>query len=157
MSSAAFGGKPTWGKEECLTSYRRLFAVGIAAALALVGTGSAIAASPQRIYQDLADNGRLDGKYSRADLARALNPRQVLRTDERTPASRQRNLERTEAGANQATPAPPSAKAKRRDGLPFSGLDVALLFAGGGPLLLLGIGLRRRLQPRTSEAPAASA
>ena len=30
------------------------------------------------------------------------------------------------------------------EGLPFSGLDVALLVAGAGPLLLLGMSLRRK-------------
>jgi hypothetical protein len=29
--------------------------------------------------------------------------------------------------------------------VPFTGLDVMLLLAGGGPLLLIGVGLRRRL------------
>ena len=36
------------------------------------------------------------------------------------------------------------AKAERQRTLPFSGLDLALLTAGGGPLLLIGVRLRRR-------------
>jgi hypothetical protein len=39
------------------------------------------------------------------------------------------------------------AKAEHGGGLPFSGLDLALLTAGGGPLLLIGVTLRRR-QPK---------
>jgi len=41
-------------------------------------------------------------------------------------------------------PAASPAKAERGGGLPFSGLDVALFAAGGGPLLLIGASLRRR-------------
>jgi hypothetical protein len=46
---------------------------------------------------------------------------------------------------------PAAAQAKSDDGagLPFSGLDVALLLAGGGPLLLIGASLRRR-RPKPS-------
>ena len=65
-----------------MSGLRRLAAVGAVAALALLGAGSAFAATPQKIYRDLADNGRLDGKYTRAEIERAFNLRQVLRTDE---------------------------------------------------------------------------
>lgn len=37
--------------------------------------------------------------------------------------------------------------------LPFSGLDLALLTAGGAPLLLIGASLRRR-QPKPTVQPA---
>ncbi|MDQ3777425.1 MAG: hypothetical protein M3310_00935, partial [Actinomycetota bacterium] len=108
-------------------------------ALALACTSSAVAASPQQIYRDLADNGRLDRAYPRADLERALNPRQVLRTDERRPAS----------SAGRTTPADAASLRARANAserrLPFSGLDLALLVAGGGPLLLIGARLRRRV------------
>jgi hypothetical protein len=58
------------------------------------------------------------------------------------------------AGAGQAAPPQelrtnPSAEAvpaapDKGGGLPFSGLDLALLLAGGGPLVLIGVSLRRR-------------
>jgi hypothetical protein len=119
----------------------RLPATCITAALALVGAGSALAASPQQIYRDLADNGRLDRHYTRAEIEKALNLRQVLRTDERRPASsRQRQLLRPEDAA--AQPVVHGKRSGRR--LPFSGIDLALLTVGGGPLLLIGAGLRRR-------------
>jgi hypothetical protein len=69
------------------------------------------------------------------------------------------------AGAAQAAPPhelrtnsgtePEAAQAESDSGggLPFSGLDLALLFAGGGPLLLIGAGLRRR-RPKPSMQPA---
>jgi hypothetical protein len=40
--------------------------------------------------------------------------------------------------------------------VPFSVLDVALLVAGGGPLLLIGAGLRRRIVSTRSEPHAVS-
>ena len=51
-----------------------------------------------------------------------------------------------------AEPGPPQAKADG-GGLPFSGLDLALLTAGGGPLLLIGASLRRR-QSKPAVQPA---
>lgn len=99
----------------------------------LAFAGPSLAASPQKIYRDLADNGRLDGRYSQADLARAFNLERVMGTDEspvRRPAA--------------VSPSPTTVKGSGRK-IPFSGLDLALLIAGGGPLLLIGIGLRRRI------------
>ncbi len=134
---------------------RRLIAAGFVLSLALAGGSAASAASPQEIYRDLGDNGVLDGNYTRGEIERALNPRQVLGTDARRPAlSSKRNLDGPEpVGA--ATPAPEARGDGRR--VPFSGLDLALLIAGGAPLLLIGAGLRRRLASAPAEAPAAGA
>lgn len=112
-------------------------------ALALACAGPALAASPQRIYKDLADNGKLDGKYSRADIAKAFNLERVVRTDQRLPAQAE----------SRASVTPTATATKRsRSKIPFTGLDVALLTVGGGPLLLIGIGLRRRLTPAARSA-----
>ncbi len=46
-----------------------------------------------------------------------------------------------------------SPQAARESRLPFSGLDLALLTAGGAPLLLIGASLRRR-QPKPAMQPA---
>jgi hypothetical protein len=116
----------------------------VVASCVLVLAGPASAASPQTIYGDLADNGRLDGRYSDADIARAFNLQRVIRTDARQPAPTRRPAA--------ATPgAGPATGSDRR--IPFTGLDLALLTLGGGPMLLIGLGLRRRLaasagQPR---------
>lgn len=102
---------------------------------ALLLAASAGAATPQQIYRDLADNGRLDQKYSRADLDRALSnpslpayarPEQVPRTAQTRPV-----------------PAVVPASVDDRRSLPFTGLDAALFGAVGGPLLLLCAGMRR--------------
>ena len=114
--------------------------IGIAV-LALACAGPASAASPQKIYKDLADNGRLDGKYSRSDIARAFNLDRVVRTDAH--------------GAPVRRPAAAHARAERSGGdrlIPFTGLDLALLTIGGGPLLLIGLGLRRRFTPAAGAA-----
>ena len=129
-----------------MTAARRsvltLILVGLAA---LACAGPAAAASPQKIYKDLADNGRLDGRYSDADIARAFNLDRVVGTDQRRPAE-------AEARAT-VTPTSPTRKRPARK-IPFTGLDLALLTVGGGPLLLIGIGLRRRLSPGARAAEA---
>jgi hypothetical protein len=117
-----------------LTARRPVLIAAILALSALLAAGRATAASPQRIYKDLADNGRLDGNYSRADIARALNLQQVVKTD--------RSLGPPTRGPAVAPAPPPKASTGR---LPFTGLDALLLLVGGGPLLLIGVGLRRRL------------
>src|ERR687897_2072647 len=123
---------------------RRVLGFVIVLSLALACAGPALAVSPQRIYKDLADNGKLDGNYTRADIARAFNLERVVRTDQREPA---------QAEAEATPPPRPAATGKpssRR--IPFTSLDLALLVVGGGPLLLIGIGLRRRLSPAASTA-----
>ena len=47
-------------------------AVTVLAAAVAIGAPGALAASPQQIYKDYADNGRLDGHYTKSDLQRAL-------------------------------------------------------------------------------------
>jgi hypothetical protein len=113
----------------------------IVGTLALACAGPASAVSPQRIYKDLADNGKLDGRYSRADIARAFNLERVMGTDQRRVP-----LRRPAA----VTPSPTAAKRASRT-IPFTGLDLVLLTLGGGPLLLIGMGLRRRLAPAAAQ------
>ena len=118
---------------------RRLTAVAAAllfALLALLTAGTAYAATPQQIYRDLADNGQLDGHYTRTEVERAFDLPPSVGTDEhpREPIRQ----------AGESAPAPQATgKTDRR--VPFSALDAALLAAVGGPLLLIGAGLRRRL------------
>jgi hypothetical protein len=133
-----------------MSAYRRLAAVGAIAALSIVGAGSAFAATPQQIYRDLADNGRLDGVYTRADIERALNLPPVVGTDAFQPAPRKPIAE----SAEEAGSAHAAERSDRR--VPFSALDAALLVAGGGPLLLIGAGLRRRFAEGPRRASAAS-
>ena len=103
--------------------------------LALVFATGAAAATPQEIYRDLEDNGRLDGKYSVADLQAAL-------AGDFRRNGREHGVRQEDGGETSSSP-----PVDRGNGLPFTGLDLALLTAGGGPLLLLGMALRRRLTP----------
>jgi hypothetical protein len=135
-----------------MSGYRRLAAVGAIAALGLVWAGSAFAATPQQIYRDLADNGRLDGAYTRTEIERALNPSTVVATDAHQRARLPRKPIAVPVEEGQ-----PSRAAQRSDRrVPFSALDVALLVAGGAPMLLIGAGLRRRFADAPRRASAAS-
>jgi hypothetical protein len=105
--------------------------------------GNAAAAIPQQIYRDLADNGRLDRKYSRADINRAL----------RNPSipgyARPERVGRTPQSHYVPSGRPPTAG--DAPALPFTGLDLALFGAVGGPLLLLGGSMRRVVRARATE------
>ncbi len=112
----------------------RLTGTLCAGLLALVFVTGAAAATPQQIYNDIADNQRLDGKYSNDDLERALagDFKRSLREQRATEPNR----------VPSAVPADDTGSGRA---LPFTGLDLALLTAGGGPLVLIGVTLRRRL------------
>jgi hypothetical protein len=106
--------------------------------------GAAAAATPQqisqRIFADLADNGRIDGHYTRSQINRALHAPSLQSYEQ--PA---RKPPVVAPVAPKATPSPDASST-----LPFSGLDVALLVGVGGPLLLLGASLGRvvRVKPQ---------
>ena len=112
----------------------------LAAVCLLVFAGSASAASPQRIYRDLADNGRLDHHYSKQDINRALH----------MPSLRRYEVHRSPTGH---VPAPLSVSTSpdRARSIPFSGVDLALFGGVGGPLLILGATLGRLVRVRERE------
>ena len=120
---------------------RIITAVTAFAAAVAVGAPGALAASPQQIYKDYADNGRLDGHYSKADLQRALHDAvlQGYPGPKKVGAAIKKKISSPSSGVAGATlPAP-----KKQGALPFTGLDLALMTVGGFSLLLLGAGLRR--------------
>jgi hypothetical protein len=96
----------------------------------------------QKIFADLADNGRLDGHYTRAQIDRALHSPSLQRYESRTG----RNA-RPQPTAPAATP--PAGNG--RGSVPFSGLDLALFGGVGGPLLLIGASLGRVARVRAEE------
>jgi hypothetical protein len=112
--------------------WRRLISLGVIACAVgmLVAAPAALGATPQRIYRDYADNGRLDHAYSRADLQRA---------------QRYASLQGyPEVGVQGAVEQALGAQAvKSHGGLPFTGFDLALMAAGGGLLLVAGTTLRK--------------
>ncbi len=112
---------------------RRRFLIWAASAGVVLSLGAAPAAfgaTPQQIFKDYADNGRLDHTYSHSDLLRAQKDA-ALQGYPRV-------------GVQGAVEKALGAQAvKSKGGLPFTGLDLALLTAGGALLLVAGTGLRR--------------
>jgi hypothetical protein len=110
----------------------RRFAVwgSLACAVLAFGAGSAFGATPQQIYKDYADNGRLDQHYSHADLLKA----------QRDVALQGYPHVGVQGAVQQALGA---QAVKTNGGLPFTGLDLGLLAAGGALLLVAGAGLRK--------------
>jgi hypothetical protein len=109
----------------------------------MLPAGSAVAATPQQVYRDLADNGRLDRQYSRADIERAFG---------NLPAyARPEAADRQPQGVRQPGRTLP-VTADDGGVVPFSGLDAALFGAVGGPLLLIAAAMRHvaRTRPRHS-------
>jgi hypothetical protein len=118
----------------------------LVAGIALFLVGAATAATPQqtsqKIFADLADNGRLDGKYTRAQIDRALHEPSLRGYERPSSIRRPASVPSRE----------PSVEAGRGLSLPFSGIDLALLVAVGAPILLLGASLGRftRMKPKVT-------
>ena len=121
----------------------RIFtAVTAFAAAVAVGAPGALAATPQQIYKDYADNGRLDGHYSKADLQRALHDAVIQGYKPATSVAPAIKKKISSPSSGVAGAKLPAAK-KQGGALPFTGLDLALMTVGGFSLLLLGGALRR--------------
>ena len=128
----------------------------LTAASGLCLAGVAAAATPQQIYADAADNGRLDHQYSRADLARARRDatlagygNQLIVIKVKTPPSGPAATQvvkpppsgpaATQVVKTKATPpAPPPS----RSALPFTGSELATFVALGIALVAGGFLLR---------------
>jgi hypothetical protein len=117
--------------------------VTVLAVAALLVVPTAFAATPEQIYNDFASDGTLDGQYTVAELQSALQnpigqgyPRNEVVTELRPTIQRQ-------IAAQQ-----PLQQEVERGGLPFTGLDLALLTAGGLFLLAFGFSLRRLAKAR---------
>ena len=134
-------------------------AVVFLSAAALIAATGALAASPQAIYRDYADNGRLDGTYSPSDLRRALDNAvgQAYTPDKQKglkPAVEKQVKGGTSGGTNgtsggtNAGGTSPTA-VKTTGGLPFTGLDLSLIVVGALGLVLLGGALRRFARQRS--------
>lgn len=111
---------------------RRIFSrLAAVVAAALVGVPSAMGADPRDIARDLED-GRLDGTYTAQELAQFLGDATVQGYGAPEVDVVGADVQRQEAPA-----------AVTRGALPFSGVDLALMTAGGIALLVAGAGLRR--------------
>jgi hypothetical protein len=114
-----------------------LFSLVMAIVLALGVGSSALAATPEEIYRDIAANGQLDGDYTQRDLQAALqNPTAEGYGDEAVAAVLREAVRGGVGGVAQED------DVRHVGALPFTGLDLALIAGGGTLLLLAGGGLR---------------
>jgi hypothetical protein len=111
----------------------------VLAVAALFMAPAALAATPEQIYRDFADDRKLDGQYEVADLQAALQSPIIQGYGKDEVVTELRPTIRRQVAAQQE----PLEEAVERGGLPFTGLDLALLTAGGLFLLAFGVSLRR--------------
>jgi hypothetical protein len=106
-------------------------------------SAAACAATPDQIYRDFAQNGKISGQYSRAELEAAL--KDALVEGYGAPAgAAMRPAVRHEIRRSGVLGAQKQITRTGTGGaLPFTGLDLGLIALGGGGLLLLGGSLRR--------------
>lgn len=111
----------------------RLAVLGAAGALALVFVvvlaGTALAATPQDIYNDFAQDGRLDGNYTQAELDATLADPTLAQYGETSVLDGLKNLIRS-SGTDRTV-------------FPFTGAEMLAILGGGVILVLLGVFLRR--------------
>jgi hypothetical protein len=98
-----------------------------------------MAANSQQIYRDYADNGKIDGHYSRGDLQRALRDAQIQGYGKPTVAVGLAPAIQRALGAQAGL----ASSGQPTGGLPFTGVDLAVMLVGGLGLLMLGAGLRK--------------
>ena len=99
------------------------------AVAALLVAPAAFSATPQQIFRDYQQHGRFTQHYSRADLQRAARDAALQGYPH--------------VGVQGAVQQALGAQAVKRGGLPFTGLDLAVMAAGGAVLLAAGTGMRR--------------
>jgi hypothetical protein len=142
-------------------------------AAALIAASGAFAATPQEIYSDYADNGKLDKAYTPADLDRALKNAAVQAYGKPSSGGLGPAVEEGKdnpsggaggssgggttggapgggtagglsgGGIEGAQSGEGTSPAQSSGGLPFTGLDLSLIAAGALGLILLGAALRR--------------
>jgi hypothetical protein len=125
---------------------RGLLATAAVLAVGLVASSAAFAASPQQIYNDYADNGRLDAAYSPRDLEAALTDATIQGYG--SPAVVKPMKAEVKKKLKPKKPAKPAGgevlgETGKGGTLPFTGFDLALIVGGALSLLLIGGGLRR--------------
>jgi hypothetical protein len=110
------------------------------AVVALLVAPATFAATPEQVYRDYAEDSRLDSGYTVAELQAALQSPVIQGYGEEEVVTGLRPAIQTQIAAQQQ---PPLETARESEGLPFTGLDLALLTAGGLFLLAFGVSLRR--------------
>jgi hypothetical protein len=114
---------------------RVLLILALAAVALLALSGVALAATPQQIYDDYVDNGKLDGTYTDAELRAYLRSAYVHQYGDLTKTTELDTLVKRILAA--------------RDRFPFTGVEIALFAVGVAVLAGAGIGLRRLARRKT--------
>ena len=131
-----------------------IVAAGALVAAMLIAVPVAAGATPQQIYRDFADNGHLDGTYSTADLQRALKDAvlqeyggpsgQNLKPAIKKGVAKKNNQgQQSQSGQKGGETNASTPPVQSSSGLPFTGLDLAVVLIVGVLLLAFGVGLRR--------------
>jgi hypothetical protein len=111
--------------------------------IVLVAAPGALAAGSNDIYRDYADNGQIDGHYTRAQLERALRDVQIQGYGKQPVKSGISPAIQRALGAKGALAQTGTKRTNGGGGLPFTGFDLALMALGGAALLTVGMGFRR--------------
>ncbi|MHB0980920.1 MAG: hypothetical protein ACYC5Q_12780 [Thermoleophilia bacterium] len=124
----------------------------VALVLVLALGGTALAATTQDIYNDYADNGKLDGTYTIAEIEAYLNDATVHQYGSAGVLTPLDGLLTAVLGAMKAGDDYAAALAKAlgtstdtggRATLPFTGAELAVILLGAVALLGGGVALRR--------------
>jgi hypothetical protein len=104
----------------------------VVAALVMAFSGVALAAktTPQDIYNDYADNGKLDGKYTKAELTAYLNDATTHAYGHESTLGELDALVKSKLTENRST-------------FPFTGMEMGLLAVGALVLIGAGVVLRK--------------
>ena len=114
---------------------RKVVLTGVVAlVLVLALTGVALAATPWEIYQDYAEDGRLDGTYTVAELRAYLDSAYVDQYGNPVILTALSSIVRSILPA--------------REGFPLTGAETALAALGLCALIGAGVGLRRLARAR---------
>lgn len=116
-----------------------IIGIGVALTLLLVVVlgGVAWAATPQDIYNDYAQDGKLDGNYTQAELDAVLTDPTLAQYGDPSVLDKLKNLVRS-SGTDRTV-------------FPFTGAEMLAILGGGVGLVLLGVFLRRG---RRDESPS---
>src|SRR4051794_2528612 len=107
--------------------------------VALVATTGAMAATSNEIYKDYADNGKIDGNYTKSELQRALQDVSIQGYTKPGPKKRIKPAIQKSLDAKGTL----AQTGKKTGGLPFTGFDLGLMALGGAALLAVGASFRR--------------
>ena len=112
------------------------------AAAALISAPGAAGATPQQIYKDFADNGRLDKAYTNAELKAAIKDASLQVYPSPQVGVTLRPTVSNVLGAQRTAGKSPLATARRSGSLPFTGAELTIFALVGIALVTSGVLLR---------------